>query len=1151
MYEFHVSRLAREKFGFDQTLFATDGNVVFADFLAARTFTQKINQHRDLATYPENAVRSGEINAIGLIDEILHMVFALYRKQVDPKVLAKALKDLTETFSEKQLNLMLTRFTEEFPPSAVYLKDQPVETYLAGVTKGVPNKLIALEELIMLWVTNQNPAVSSFSELFDDSQLSQATIYRQVMESLQIFFEDQPNFGPDQQDLLSMLRAPAVAVPHSLSGQLEFIRKHWGSLLGDYLYRLLNSLDLIREEEKAVFIGGPGPTMVPNYDQMAKIDEENFSPDSDWMPRTVMIAKNTYVWLYQLSEQYHQKITQLDQIPDEELDKLASWGFNGLWLIGLWERSEASKTIKQLCGNPEAVASAYSLRNYAIADALGGDEAYQRFRERAWQRGIRLASDMVPNHMGIDSDWVLQHPDWFLSLPYSPYPSYSFDGPDLSPDEHVGIYIEDHYYDRTDAAVVFKRVDRGNGDTRFIYHGNDGTSMPWNDTAQLNYLREDVREAVIQTILHVARKFPIIRFDAAMTLAKKHYQRLWFPSPGTGGAIPSRADHSMTKAQFDAVFPVEFWREVVERVASEVPDTLLLAEAFWLMEGYFVRTLGMHRVYNSAFMNMLRNEENAKYRQLIKNTLEFDPQILKRYVNFMNNPDEKTAVEQFGKGDKYFGICTLMATMPGLPMFGHGQIEGFSEKYGMEYYRPYWEEDPDNYLIQRHEHDIFPILRHRMIFAGVENFLLYDFFSGEGRVDENVFAYSNGVGKQHGLVVYHNHYGTTRGWVKWSAGYLNKGNDQIESKALLDGLKITAKPNRFVIFKDIHSGLEYIRSTEELRDKGLYFELEAYSYKVLIDFHEVDDNDEGQYRQLANYLNGRGVPSIVEAIRELMLAPVLNPIRELINAQNLHEIFHARVTDPTVKLNPEILQVQSEKFRYLIQSVNGFVNGQQDTEAIIEEMQAGLESILKLRVFETRYPFPGSKQYTEIVEYVQKNLVDYSFIWTVLVVWNDLRLLGRIITPTDTFTEISRSWMDEWGIARHVDQTLQELGFDAGQAHSAVTILKLLVSQQEWTTQIEGETAAGLMEKWLGSQEIRSFLGVNRYRDVLWFNKESFESMMWWMMTIGLIAQVSKPDLSLTEAVEHLFDAFTLVQTILEAEEDSDYQVEKLLEGLK
>ncbi|MCK7519200.1 MAG: hypothetical protein MZV64_16500 [Ignavibacteriales bacterium] len=57
---------------------------------------------------------------------------------------------------------------------------------------------------------------------------------------------------------------------------------------------------------------------------------------------------------------------------------------------------------------------------------------------------------------------------------------------------------------------------------------------------------------MIQTILEVARKFPIIRFDAAMTLTKKHYQRLWFPQPGTGGDIPSRADSAMTKADFDA-----------------------------------------------------------------------------------------------------------------------------------------------------------------------------------------------------------------------------------------------------------------------------------------------------------------------------------------------------------------------------------------------------------------------------------------------------------------------------------------------------------------------------------------------------------------------------------------------------------------------
>ena len=213
---------------------------------------------------------------------------------------------------------------------------------------------------------------------------------------------------------------------------------------------------------------------------------------------------------------------------------------------------------------------------------------------------------------------------------------------------------------------------------KYFYHGNDGTSMPWNDTAQLNYLNPEVREAMIQTIIHVARQFPVIRFDAAMTLTKKHFQRLWFPEPGTGGAIPTRTEHSISRKGFDQLMPDEFWREVVDRIAVEAPDTLLLAEAFWLLEGYFVRTLGMHRVYNSAFMNMLRDEENGKYRTVMKNTLEFDPEILKRFVNFMNNPDERTSVDQFGKDDKYFGVSTMMVTLPGLPMFGHGQVEGYA-----------------------------------------------------------------------------------------------------------------------------------------------------------------------------------------------------------------------------------------------------------------------------------------------------------------------------------------------------------------------------------------------------------------------------------------------------------------------------------------
>ena len=139
---------------------------------------------------------------------------------------------------------------------------------------------------------------------------------------------------------------------------------------------------------------------------------------------------------------------------------------------------------------------------------------------------------MVPNHMGIDSRWVIDHPDRFISVPEPPFPAYTFTGANLADDDRVEIRLEDHYWNDTDAAVVFERRDRATGDVRYVYHGNDGTSFPWNDTAQLDYLKADVREAVIQTILDVARRFPVIRFDAAMVLAKRHIERLWWPEPG-------------------------------------------------------------------------------------------------------------------------------------------------------------------------------------------------------------------------------------------------------------------------------------------------------------------------------------------------------------------------------------------------------------------------------------------------------------------------------------------------------------------------------------------------------------------------------------------------------------------------------------------
>ncbi|MBP1746460.1 MAG: hypothetical protein H6Q54_1075, partial [Deltaproteobacteria bacterium] len=253
--EFHVSRQARDHYRFGDGLFSTTGNIIFINFHSARIFVQKMNEKRDLLNFPEQAVKTGQIVTMGLIDEILHHVVFLYRQEINAEIMGKALISLYDSKGRENVDKAIRVFIDEFPPLAVYQQELTLEEYFAGKTEGILNKHIALEEMLLLWLANMNPAFSLFRELFDDSNLKRNTAYLEIITYLKKFFEKMPSFGPYSQPLIDMLRSPAVEVPHSLSGQLEYIRQHWGFLLSQYLSKLLSGLDLIKEEQKITFLG--------------------------------------------------------------------------------------------------------------------------------------------------------------------------------------------------------------------------------------------------------------------------------------------------------------------------------------------------------------------------------------------------------------------------------------------------------------------------------------------------------------------------------------------------------------------------------------------------------------------------------------------------------------------------------------------------------------------------------------------------------------------------------------------------------------------------------------------------------------------------------------------------------------------------------
>ena len=417
--EFLVLKNIRSACAFFEPLFSSAKISPGQNIKKLRLFAKKINDNKTLLlnkallSPAEVFVKAGDLNAMGLLNRIFHIVCEEYRKQKNPDAFVSALQKSGETVGLKAVSSLITEFNAEFPPADVYNGKERAEIYVNKTRDAMPNAAFILEDMMLLHLALENPAYKPYLFLFDDTVLAQNPQYAPLWNFLQTFFKAQPAFGPHNTDLISMLREPALASPDSLHGQLDYIRRYWSAFIGSAMAELLSAMDIIAEESKAAWTGGAGQNFNPppmqaySYENLMK-EYERFSPDTDWMPRVVLMAKTVLVWLDQLSKKYGRDIHRLDEIPDEELDMLASRGFTGLWLIGVWRRSEASRRIKQMNGNPEAAASAYSLDDYDIAENLGGWEALGNLRARLWKRGIRLAADMVPNHTGIDSKWVIE-----------------------------------------------------------------------------------------------------------------------------------------------------------------------------------------------------------------------------------------------------------------------------------------------------------------------------------------------------------------------------------------------------------------------------------------------------------------------------------------------------------------------------------------------------------------------------------------------------------------------------------------------------------------------------------------------------------------------------------------------------------------------
>jgi hypothetical protein len=440
--------------------------------------------------------------------------------------------------------------------------------------------------------------------------------------------------------------------------------------------------------------------------------------------------------------------------------------------------------------------------------------------------------------------------------------------------------------------------------------------------------------------------------------------------------------------------------------------------------------------------------------------------------------------------------------------------------------------------MRRHEQEIFPLMKRRHLFAEVRNFLLYDFFAPEGYVNEDVFAYSNSTGDERALIIYHNKYASARGWVRTSAAYSVKAAEgderRLTQKTLGEGLGLTPDHTYFTIFRDHVTGLEYIRNNRELCEKGLFVELEAYKYHVFTDFREVRDNQWQQYAQIATYLNGRGAPSVEDVFKEILLRPIQHAFKELMNANTFRRLTEAWVLKADVKPDQKILEETEEKMVNLLVEAKKFSGGSEEERTIAREVRQKLEVILRLPAIS------GQLQWIDATDVTKERF------WTLLS-WLFVHAIGKVVNQKE-FSEVSRSWIDEWRLGKTIVTELGELGLDETASWKSVTLIKLLTSHQRW---FEEKRAYQVLVSLLKDNEVQQFLQINRYNDILWFNWEAFDDLLWWLMLMAAVEISSDPQRPTNQAAKDLEDCNGTIQKLKEAAKTSDYQVEKLLSAVK
>ena len=351
-----------------------------------------------------------------------------------------------------------------------------------------------------------------------------------------------------------------------------------------------------------------------------------------WPRYPTLYEIDTWVWLSDLSQKAGTSV-DLSCVPSAEWDAIANYGFDAVWLMGVWERSPAGIAVANRNENllsefrralpdfqpQDNVGSPYCVRRYVVDQHLGGPAGLAAARKELAKRGMNLLLDFVPNHVAPDHPWVTEHPEYF---------------------------VRGNFDDARTDPTSFISLDGG------VYAcGRDPYFPAWPDVLQLNAFQPGLRQAVIETISSIANQCDGIRCDMAMLLLNPIFERTWGSRAGQRPAT-------------------EYWKDVIPTIKKEHPDFLFIAEAYWDLE-WELQQQGFDFCYDKKLYDRLEHSSGEDIRLHLCADLTYQQKLLR----FIENHDEPRAAATFSP-EKERAAAVTMTTLPGARLLHEGQFVG-------------------------------------------------------------------------------------------------------------------------------------------------------------------------------------------------------------------------------------------------------------------------------------------------------------------------------------------------------------------------------------------------------------------------------------------------------------------------------------------